>query len=210
MELVDRSGHSTGMRAGDRTPDWRLWLRARDGDAEAFGVIFDRHAGAVYNHCFRRTASWEAAEDLVSVVFLELWRRRFRLDLERESILPLLLGIANRVISTRRRSLRRHRAALARLPRPLDPPDVADQVAGRVDDERVMGRIRDALDQLPRRDREVLTLCVWAGMDYASAAEAMGVPVGTVRSRLSRARRRLAKRLAAEPQPALLTSEEAR
>jgi RNA polymerase sigma factor (sigma-70 family) len=189
--------------------DRDLWKLAGDGDADAFGVIFDRHARAVYNHCFRRTASWASAEDLTSMVFLEAWRRRTEVALEAESALPWLLGVANHVMSHRRRTFRRHRAALARLPPPLRPPDLADEVATRVDDEHTMRRLHRAVARLPRRDQEVLALCVWAGLDYASAAATLGIPVGTVRSRLSRARTRLAGVLGLDkpPQPFVLKEE---
>jgi DNA-directed RNA polymerase specialized sigma24 family protein len=80
------------------------------------GVLFDRHARAVYNHCFRRTADWSMAEDLTSVVFLEAWRRRDNVRIQRDTALPWFLGIANNLLRNAHRSLRRHRAALARLP----------------------------------------------------------------------------------------------
>ena len=57
------------------TSDGDLWRAAQAGDAESFGVLFDRHADAIYTYCFRRTADWTVAEDLTSVVFLETWRR---------------------------------------------------------------------------------------------------------------------------------------
>jgi DNA-directed RNA polymerase specialized sigma24 family protein len=60
----------------DELSDIELWNRAVDGDHEGFGVLFERHARGVYNHCFRRTASWADAEELTSAVFLEAWRRR--------------------------------------------------------------------------------------------------------------------------------------
>jgi hypothetical protein len=69
--------------AGDR----ELWLRASDGDAAAFGELFSRHASAVYNHLFRRVADWSEAEDLTSAVFLQAWRRRGRVVIDRESAL---------------------------------------------------------------------------------------------------------------------------
>ena len=56
--------------------DRELWRRAVAGDAEAFGQLFDLHAKAVYNFCFRRLADWAMAEDMTSAVFLEAWRRR--------------------------------------------------------------------------------------------------------------------------------------
>ncbi|WP_067450271.1 RNA polymerase sigma factor [Actinomadura macra] len=171
--------------------DAELWVRARDGDEAAFGTLFDRHARTVYNYCFRRTASWSEAEDLTSVVFLETWRRRTAVPLPSGSLLPWLYGVATNVLHNHRRSLRRHRAALARLPAPLPQPDGADEAAARLDAERAMRRVMDSIRTLPRRDQEVLALCVWEGLDYADAAAALGVAVGTVRSRLARARARL-------------------
>jgi RNA polymerase sigma factor (sigma-70 family) len=89
-----------------------------------------------------------------------------------------------------RRSLRRHLAALDRLPPPPDTPDFADDVAGRLDDERRMRALLTSFRELPAIDQDVLSLCLWQGLTYAQAATALGVPVGTVRSRLARARRR--------------------
>src|SRR5690606_11322289 len=72
-----RAGHRRGVDGIGPTEvtDGDLWQKAAKGDPSAFGALFERHADAVYNHCFRRTGSWEAAEDLTSVVFLEAWRR---------------------------------------------------------------------------------------------------------------------------------------
>src|SRR5207237_8093784 len=99
--------------------DSELWLRVRGGDAAAFGVLFERHGKAIYNYCFRRLGDWAAAEDLVSVVFLEAWRRRDH-DLPPGKVLPWLYGIATNVVRNRRRSLLRYGAALRRgtPPRP--------------------------------------------------------------------------------------------
>lgn len=173
--------------------DAELWQRAVEGDSRQFGTLFDRHARAVYNHCFRRVADWSAAEDLTSVVFFEAWRRRGDITrLERDSALPWLLGIANNVIRNRNRSVRRHRAALARMPpMPTSEPDPSDGVAVRLDDERRMAEILELVKRLSAADQDVLALCVWDGLGYDDAAVALGVPVGTVRSRLSRAKARL-------------------
>ncbi|GII80688.1 siderophore-interacting protein [Sphaerisporangium rufum] len=179
--------------------DAELWTRAADGDTEAFGVIFDRHARAVYNHCFRRTADWSEAEDLTSVVFLEAWRRHGELRPERDSALPWLLGVANNVLRNRHRARRTHRDALARMPAPAAEPDPADDIAGRLDDEHRMRRVLAAVNRLPLADQEILSVCVWAGLGYDDAATALGLPVGTVRSRLSRARARLRRLTASRP-----------
>jgi RNA polymerase sigma factor (sigma-70 family) len=174
----------------EQANDADLWRRAVDGERDAFGVLFERHARAVYNYLFRRTADWALAEDLTSVVFLEAWRRRTDVRLQRELALPWLLGVATNVLRNRRRSQRRHRAALERLPRE-HAHDFAEEASGRLDDERQMRTVLRAIAKLPRRERDVLALCAWAELSYEEAAVALGVPVGTVRSRLSRARARI-------------------
>lgn len=95
-----------------------LWDRARQGDAAAFGELFEHHAGKIYNYCFRRTADWALAEDLTSTTFLIAWRGVGRESLRAESALPLLYGIATNALRNRKRSIRRGRDAFARLPLP--------------------------------------------------------------------------------------------
>jgi RNA polymerase sigma factor (sigma-70 family) len=175
----------------DELSDVELWDRAVDGDPEGFGALFERHARSVYNHCFRRTASWTDAEELTSAVFVEAWRRRRDVRLIGESARPWLLGVANNLLRNHRRSCRRYRAALARLPSPGPQPDPADEVAGRLADERQMTRVLALVERLPRRDQEVLALCAWSELTYQEAATVLDIPVGTVRSRLARARARL-------------------
>jgi RNA polymerase sigma factor (sigma-70 family) len=182
------------------TPDSELWRRATDRDGIAFGQLFERHADAVYNHCFRRTASWSRAEDLTSVVFLEAWRRRRTVRLNSDSILPWLLAVANNVLRNADRSLRRHQRLLAKLPPPVAPPDFGDQADKRIDDERIMAQILELLSDLRPEEQEVVTLCDWAGLSYVEAAEALKVPTGTVRSRLSRAHQHLREAINASDQ----------
>jgi len=171
--------------------DRELWRRAVEGEPECFGLIFDRHSRPVHAYCARRTGSPDAADDLTSIVFLEAWRRRTEIDLHDESALPWLFGVANRVVQHRFRTTMRHRAALSRLPAHTATPDHADDVAARIDGDRRLSRVKAAFDRLTPADQDVLALCVWQGLDYATAAIALGVPIGTVRSRLSRARGRL-------------------
>jgi RNA polymerase sigma-70 factor (ECF subfamily) len=174
-----------------------LWARAVDGDREAFGLIFDRHSQAVYNHLFRRTADWAEAEDLASAVFLHAWRRREEIVLDRDSALPWLLGVANRSLSNTRRRIRRAEALFHRLVVQDEPVrDHADEAAERGDDERLMSEVRRAVARLPKHERDVVELCVWSGLDQQAAATALGVAVGTVKSRLFRARKRLGAELA--------------
>jgi len=170
--------------------DAELWERAVEGEPEAFGILFERHARPVYNYLFRRTADWSLAEDLTSVVFLEAWRRRRDVRLQHDLALPWLLGVATNVLRNRRRSQWRYRAALERMPRERGE-DFADDANARLDDERHMRSALRAMSRLPKREQDVVALCGWADLSYEEAAAALGIPVGTVRSRLSRARARL-------------------
>jgi RNA polymerase sigma-70 factor (ECF subfamily) len=175
-----------------------LRARVRAGDPDAFGALFDDCARAVYNHAFRLTGDWSVAEEIVSLTFLEAWRLRGRLDPDGGSLGPWLHGICINVARNIGRADRRHRAAMSRLAPPPAAADFADEVAGRLDDAARIADTRKAIERLNRRDQEVIELCVWSGLDYAMAAEALGIPVGTVRSRLSRARKKL-ERLVSPP-----------
>ncbi|MEV4758142.1 RNA polymerase sigma factor [Micromonospora sp. NPDC049559] len=170
--------------------------RIRDGDPRAFAELFDEYSRAVYNHAFRLTADWSVAEDVMASTFMEAWRLRERIDSDGGSLRPWLLAIATNIARSHVRSNRRYRAAI-RAQEPAEP-DHADAVAGRVDDRRRLLATVSALAHLRRTEREVLSLCFWQEMDYETAAKVLGVPVGTVRSRLSRARARLRKLADAE------------
>ncbi len=166
--------------------------RIRAGDATAFAELFDQYARSVYNHAFRLTADWSVAEDVMAATYLQAWRSRERIGEEGGSLRPWLLGIATNEARNHTRSNRRYRAAAAALhAEDFAEPDHADRVAGRIDDGARLTAAITALAKLRRQEREVVTLCLWEGLDYESAARALGVPIGTVRSRLSRARTRL-------------------
>ncbi|MDX3323297.1 MULTISPECIES: RNA polymerase sigma factor [Streptomyces] len=165
--------------------------RIRAGDREAFAVLYEEYARAVYNHAYRLTGDWSTAEEVLSETFLAAWRTRQAIEPEGDSLRPWLLGIATNKARNANRGRGRRLAFLARRPAPEPVADIADATAGRVDDARRLAAVQRALGGLRRQEREVLVLCVWSGLDYAEAAEALGVPVGTVRSRLSRARTRL-------------------
>jgi RNA polymerase sigma factor (sigma-70 family) len=171
----------------------RLRERARAGDADAFGELFDSCAKAVYNHAFRLVGDWSAAEDVMAQTFLEAWRSRERIASGGGSLRPWLLGIATNLARGHRRASRRQVAALLRMAPPPDTPDFSDEVTGRLDDADRIAALHQSLHRLHPDEFEVLALCAWSDLSYAEAAEALGVPVGTVRSRLSRARAKLLK-----------------
>jgi RNA polymerase sigma factor (sigma-70 family) len=173
--------------------DRELWERAVAGDAASFGLLFERHGRAVYNFAFRRTANWGTAEDVASEVFLVAWRRRAEVVFSGDSasVLPWLLGVATNHLRNVRRGETRAAAAVARLDAGASQPDFSDEVAGRLADEAQMTAVLRVLDELPEQERDVLALCAWSGLEYEEAAVALAIPVGTVRSRLSRARAHL-------------------
>ncbi|MCR3753162.1 RNA polymerase sigma factor [Lentzea californiensis] len=174
-------------------PDDRaLWSQAAGGSAHAFGVLFDRHAKAVYNHCFRLTASWAEAEDHLQATFLLAWRKKSQvMRLERESALPWLLTVATNVVRNEQRSLTRRVRNLRRVGEERAVPDHADMVAERLDDQQRMKELLAAVEKLPRNEREALALCVWAEVSYEDAAAVLGIAAVSVRARVSKAKAKL-------------------
>lgn len=175
-----------------REPENELRPRIRAGERDAFAELYEKCSGAVYRHALWLTGDWAAAQDIMSETFLSAWQARERVDPEGGPLTPWLLGIATHKAENARRRLRRRVAFLGRQRQPPVVPDFSGDVAGRVDDARRLQAVQGALDRLRRHEREVLTLCVWSGLDYQQTADVLGIPVGTVRSRLSRARARLA------------------
>ena len=188
--MLGNLDHGSGHDKLMEPPDADLWTRSRAGDRDAFGALFERHATLIYNYCFRRMGSWETAEDMLSVAFLEAWRRRDK-ELPPDKVLPWLYGIATNVVRNQQRSERRFAAALTRMPTLEPTPDFAEHAAEHLDDEQQMQGVLSLLAKLPQRERDVFALCAWMELSYDDAAVALGVPAGTVRSRLSRARTHL-------------------
>jgi RNA polymerase sigma-70 factor (ECF subfamily) len=173
--------------------DTLLWDRLRSGDADAFRDLYARHAHAVQSYCLWRTADLQSAEDATAIVFLEVWRERKRLALSTDTAAPLLLGIATNVLRQQWRSRRRHRNALERIREagiPL-PADLEAEAIDRLDAIRQLKAAGAEIRALPRRERDVLALIAWGDLSYEETASALEIPIGTVRSRLARARARL-------------------
>ena len=181
------------MRNYDELDDADLW-ELSTSDREAFGEIFRRHARAVFAICYWRMGDAAMAEDVTSVVFLEAWRRRDLVVLEQRSALPWLLGVANHTSRNATRSLRRYTQALKRLDghRPLPTDDV---VIDRIEAETSLKMVNGVVRDLSEQEREIVLLVFWSGLTYEATSVALGVPVGTVRSRVSRTRRKLQLRL---------------
>lgn len=150
-----------------------------------FAVLYERHLPRVVGYLARRVGP-QLAEDLTAEVFTRAFRGRHAFRAEHETALPWLLGIASHLVGDHRRAERRRLAALQRLAAET-PSTAQDDVALLAPD--VVGQLR----RLAARDRDALLLVVWGELSYEEAALALGVPVGTVRSRIARARARLAR-----------------
>lgn len=188
------------MTNPDDPTDQQLWDEAGQGGGTAFGILFDRHARAVYNHCFRLTGSWFAAEDHVQTTFLHAWRKRRDVRIQNASALPWLLAVATNVVRADQRSFRRRLAVVTRFGSSRVREDElvgdhADDVAARLDDERRMAELLPVLNSLPRGERDAVALCLWSGVSYADAAAVLGIAESSVRARVSRARSRLVELL---------------
>jgi RNA polymerase sigma factor (sigma-70 family) len=151
---------------------------------------------------------WAAAEDLTQATFLLAWRKRNRVALVNDSALPWLLTVATNAVRAERRGVARRLRLATKVPPLASAPDHADDVAGRVDDERRMTEVLAAVRALPRNQQEALALCVWSGVSYAEAAAALGIAEASVRARVSKARSRL-RGLFGPPVVALAATEEA-
>lgn len=173
--------------------DTGLWACVQADDADAFALVFDRHQARVHRHALRWADSTQDAEDLVAAVFLEAWRRRADVPVVDGSVLPWLLATANNLQRNRSRSGHRGRRALERLRSgaATTVPDHADDVAARLDPARRAAAVRRAFARLDPLAQDVLTLCVLEGHPMTVAADLLGCPVGTVKSRLSRAKARM-------------------
>jgi RNA polymerase sigma-70 factor (ECF subfamily) len=171
--------------------DAELWRRAARGDHAAFTALFERHAGAVWNHAYRLTGSWALAEDVGSNTFLAAWRNRREVTLVRDSALPWLYAVAGNLVRNEHRRSGRFLRAVRRLPADGSVADHADAVANRVDDDRRMRRVIEAARTLSKAEREAFELCLLGEVSIADAAAVLGVTETSMRARLSRARARI-------------------
>ena len=192
--------------------DAALWLSASSGTESAFVVIFDRYRSRVFGAAYRRTNRVSDAEEVVAMVFLEAWRLRKRVRIVDGSLLPWLLAVAANVTSNLSRSQRRYARMIARLPAPDEQDDHAPTVDERLDGRPCRRAIDEAIRALSAGDRAVVELCLVEELPLADAAAALDLPVGTVKSRLHRARKQLQTKLAVTELPdrlfATATTEE--
>jgi RNA polymerase sigma-70 factor (ECF subfamily) len=151
-------------------------------DPAAFAAVFDRHWPPLYRFCASRAGA--AGEDIAAETFRVAFDERARFDPARGDAGPWLYGIATNL-------LRRWFRGRARLMPGADEHDFADDALGRVEASLLGPELAAALREVAAADRDALLLHAWADLTYTEIAEATGVPVGTVRSRIHRARTRL-------------------
>jgi RNA polymerase sigma factor (sigma-70 family) len=175
----------------DRWDELAEWVRALDRDPQAFATIFDHHEGRVFRHCLRLVGSFHDAEDVTAATFLELWRRRDRVRLVQGSTLPWLLVTATNVSLNSRRTLRRYRELLDRLPRGAE----LDECIWRDLEADDNHDLFEAMKQLNPTDASLLVLTAVDGVPVNEVARLLGMSDGAARVRLHRVRQRLREEL---------------
>ena len=166
--------------------DSEIIRRSRDSPA-VFGELYDRHASAIYRYAARRAGEF-AADDVTSETFLVAWEHLETYDTGRDDARPWLFGIATNLLRQHHRAEAKVLKTAARSATREAAADDSDRIAAEVDAKVAIGRIAQSLRNMEAIDRETLLLYAWADLTYEGIAQAMSVPVGTVRSRLNRAR----------------------
>ncbi|MFH8250106.1 RNA polymerase sigma factor [Microbacterium sp. B2969] len=159
--------------------DWEALGR---GDPLGLARLFDRHEARLFRHAARLLTVREDAKDAVAIAFFELWRRRGSVRLVDGSPLPWLINTVSNTSRNLERSARRYRAVLGRV-----PSTPAAEGVRPADETGVLAALR----RLPEKEQSVVVLTIMQGYRESETATALGIPVGTVKSRLSRAKARL-------------------
>jgi RNA polymerase sigma factor (sigma-70 family) len=170
-------------------------IAASLSDPGEFAVVFDRHWEAL--HAFCRSRAGTAGEDIAAESFRVAFDRRRRYDLTYADARPWLYGIASNLVRDHFRKAERG-ARAGRRSLTEDFYDRVDETLGRVEAESLGPRLAAALEALPPADRDALLLLAWAGLTYDEIARALAIPIGTVRSRIHRARARVQAHLTRE------------
>ena len=165
-------------------------------EPEAFGLVYDRHAATVLRFLGRRVGA-QAAEGLLGELFRIAFERRKTFDAARASALPWLYGIGSNLLLKHRRGEARRLRASAQMAAAGEASDKRAS-AKALDARLLFPRVASAIEALPDGEREALLLFAWEDLSYQSMAEALELPIGTVRSRLNRARAHLRELLEAK------------
>jgi RNA polymerase sigma factor (sigma-70 family) len=179
--------------AGADADDAAIIQLSRD-EPEHFTALFRRHAPYIQRYVVRRIGQ-DAADDIVAETFLLAFRQRDSYDQTRADARPWLYGIATNLIGRHRRAEIRLYRALARTGADPVTESFTDGIDDRVSASMVSRRLAAGLARLSAELRDTLLLVAWGDLSYGETATALGVPVGTVRSRVSRARSKLRRSL---------------
>jgi RNA polymerase sigma factor (sigma-70 family) len=180
-----------GVMTGTSVDDAEL-IRAALNDPAPFGTLFDRHFDSVFRFCCRRVG-FDLAEDLAGETFRRALEARKSYDLSQPNALPWLFRIALNLVrdAVRRKAAEDRAYARLRALAKVGSVPGEDRAAESADARAQLAQVARLLVAEPQADVDALLLHVWEGLSYADVATALGLPVGTVRSRLSRLRRRL-------------------
>src|SRR5262245_19327904 len=165
-------------------------IRDSLAEPDRFAELYDRYAAQLYRYAYRRVGA-APAEDVVAETFLTAFLKRASYDLARPDARPWLFGILTRELARHHRAERAHLRAMSRAVPEHPEAGPADRVAERVTAHGSRPVLANALAALPTGDRDVLLLVAWGDLSYEEAATALGIALGTVRSRLHRARRKV-------------------
>ena len=185
-------------------------IEASRTEPDRFASLFDRHAPHIHRYLARRVGP-QAADDLVAETFLVAFGKRAGYDPRFRDARPWLYGIATNLVGQHRREeVRQFRLRLSAGPAPVQNDD-SERAVVNLTAQSVRAPLGEALGALAQADRDVLLLIAWEQLSYEEVARGLGIPVGTVRSRLHRARKKIRKALVGTPAAAvyeeILTNE---
>jgi RNA polymerase sigma factor (sigma-70 family) len=195
----------TGHAEPDTDADDATVIQLSRHEPEHFTVLFRRHAPHIQRYVVRRLGP-DAADDIVAETFLLAFRQRNSYDPARSDARPWLYGIATNLIGRHRRAEIRLYRALARTGADPVTEPFTDRVDDRVSADHTSRQLATALARLSADQRDTILLAAWSDLSYSEIAVALGVPTGTVRSRLSRARSKL-RRTLGDTDPSALAEE---
>ena len=191
---------SRDTRSATELPDPEL-ITASSTDPEAFGSLFDRHVEAIHGYISRRVGT-TLAEELTAETFARAFAQRDSFVPVHPSAGPWLYGIATNLIHNSRRAERRQLQAYGRAAAVSSgTADDFDRADARIDALQAAPRLVGALQELEPGDRDALLLFAWQELSYEEVGTALGIPTGTVASRINRARRRVRASLGAAATP---------
>lgn len=191
--MINKTGYDHGPPAADGSTDAEVIAESL-AEPGRFGVLYTRHAEVLYGYAYRRLGR-EVAEDVVAENFLRAFRARRTYDHRHDDARPWLFAIAVREIARHHRVEQARYRTLLRSAHDRGEEELADRVADAASAQTWRKPLVEALAGLSRRDRDVLLMIAWADLTYEEVARALQIPVGTVRSRLHRARQQIRKSL---------------